>query len=569
MRPELRITFVPAGRNGLNLHVEAPSLPKAGEYHPREILDLGTDTIRRFRLGDLNQTEVNDVVKKINEWLLDAKLRQVIGQCLGPNRATKKKLMPDERLNVVFALPDETRDYVTNLPFELLYHDTPQRPLPLRPDVASISYLLSRVSDHADAPGISSPPLKILILRSNPPDLGGGVPEVAGLRSHIMSNAARYGNGNVQVDVLSCEKAIGTSGTWQALRDHLRLTNDYIIFVYLGHGALTEGDEPIGQLYMESDDGLGHQPINAPMIARLFARYPIPVVVLAGCITATQAAGTTPGGDQGVAQALINSSEAGVQVAIGMRMELQTEAASTFLTEFFTSLFAEDSVGDIDQAIWSARNELYLKMTHPPQWAAPVVFRASLREPFIDFLTKESKFLVTPEMNKFRDIRSTLWKLLPKQNTPEVGQLLEGIETSLRAEAMKQGPLLLPILTRIAQNSDGFLPVALAGSLKVSRLRARILLGGSGTTPRSVAVNPTAQAAGFRLMFDPDDPSFFELSSRTGAALQLPEGELLRLTVSVGDQQPGLYPVTLEVDLISPPRAIVWLGDTVIVVPGP
>jgi hypothetical protein len=569
---ELRITFAPAGANQLNLHVQGPSLPQTGRYVQRNVLSLDTNTIERFRHSDLNQAETDKLVTEINDWLLDTEMRLLVGTHLSPNA--------DKRLSLVFEVPDETRDTVANLPLELLWYEARERPLILRRDVASLTYLLSKVGRPAEASASRNWPFKVLIVRPNPPDLGGAVPEVAGLRDHIVQQGARFGIGMVQVDVLSSEQTIGRPATWQAIRDHLKLKNDYNVLVYLGHGELAPssfGGQPIGQLYMDSDDGQGHQPIGAPMIARLLMNYPIPVVVLAGCLTAAQGSGRTGGGDQGVAQALVNSSEAGVHIAVGMRIELQSDAAILFLKSFFDSLLSAGSPGDIDHAVWQGRSELFLaKGPHPPQWAAPAVFRASVREPFIEFLTQASGFLVTPEMDKLRDIRSIFWDSLPQQSlsqgTPELLRLvntpLVQIEGMLRAEALKQGPLLLPQRVTIGPNQAGDVPVELSGPLAVSLVRGRISIGGDGIKAERITLSQAARDAGFRLLLDAEEPSFFELLSKNGTPLPLPEGVLLQIRVTIADLPPGLHPVTLDIDTISP-QAIFWPGDNVVVVPKP
>lgn len=571
MSPELRIAFLPNGPDKLNLQIKGGTLPDMGKLVQREVLNLDPAIVERFRRRDLKPKEVSSVVKQVNDWLLDGELRAVIGGCLQPGNAT--------RLRLIFELPDETRQTVANLPLELLWYETPDRPLVLRRDVASLSYLLPKVSQLADAPGSRTWPLKILIVRSNPPDLGGFVPEVTGLRDHIVNSAAAYGNGMVQVDVISSEPAISGRATWQQLRDHLKLTTDYNILVYLGHGELAplfHDDELIGQLFMESEDGFGHQPISAPMVAKLLALHPIPVVVLTGCMTATQSNGSLAAGDQGVAQSLVNSSEAGVQVAVGMRIELEMEAATAFLKAFFTSLLSEDGAGDVDRAVWSGRNEIFAaKGPHPPQWAAPAVFRASLREPFIDFLTKKSEFLVTPQMEKLRDVRSKFWALLPQQNASQapsdlfnqIEALLQQNEQELRAEGLKQGALLLPQLTTIAANGAGKLSIVLCGPLHPSLLRGRVSIG-AGVGATKISMSKPARDAGFRLMADPEEPSVFELLSKTNTPTALPEGELVQVELTVGDLPPGLYPVTLSIDVLAP-RAIVWPGDNVVVVPRP
>ena len=275
----------------------------------------------------------------------------------------------------------------------------------------------------------------------------------------------------VQVDVISSEAGIDRPATWQGLRDHLKLTDDYNVLVYLGHGELTpssHGEQPIGQLYIESEDGAGHQPISAPMIARLLAIYPIPVVVLAGCMTATQADGRISGGDQGVAQALINSSEAGVQVAVGMRMELETAAATSFLKAFFTSLLSQESAGDIDRAV------LCLGRRALPQWPAPASMGGSRGLPrerarAIHRLPHQKK-RVFGDSGDEQIPRHSIEAMAAAAATKCVSAALPSFSASLRpnlaksesllvAEARKQGPLLLPQLTTIEANSSGTIPL--------------------------------------------------------------------------------------------------------------
>jgi hypothetical protein len=138
----------------------------------------------------------------------------------------------------------------------------------------------------------------------------------------------------------------------------------------------------------------------------------------------------------------------------------------------------------------------------------------------------------------------------------------------VRAEGAKQGPLLLPQLTTIGANLAGNLSVVLSGPLKTSQLRGRLSIGSDGIIPKTMTLAKSVRDAGFRLMVDLDEPSVFELLSKSGAALPLPDGEILQMQVSVGDLQPGLYPVTLTIDTLVP-RAIFWPGESVVVVPRP
>ena len=116
MTAELRITFAPAAPDALSLHVAGTSLPPAGQFYPRKVLNLSPDTVERFRRRDLNKAEVAQVVDQINTWLLDAQLRTLIGACLQPlnggagGAPSVAGLANDKRLRLVFVIPDETRE---------------------------------------------------------------------------------------------------------------------------------------------------------------------------------------------------------------------------------------------------------------------------------------------------------------------------------------------------------------------------------------------------------------------------------------------------------------------------
>jgi hypothetical protein len=460
---------------------------------------------------------------------------------------------------------------MAQLPLELLWHDTADKPLVLRRDVQSLVYLLSKAATPQVNLATRNWPFKVLIVRANPPDLGGQVPEVGKLKTHILDKGLHYGQDMVQVEVISQEAGIDRPATWAAVKDHLKTTSDYNVLVYLGHGELLPahtGGQPIGQVFLETEDGGGHEPVSAPQLAKLLALYPIPVVVLTGCLTGAEAPGVPArkrGGEQGVAQALVNSSEAGVQVAIGMRTELRTNAAMTFLKAFFESLLSKDikQAGNIDRAVWMARNELFLDATFPPSWAAPVVLRASEQEPMIPYLAQRITFPISAEMQKLLDIRAVLWKHLPGTKTA-----LVDVELKLRDEGLKHGPLLLPRELTLAPNTAGQTAIDVAGTLTVSKLTGRLTVSGEGMEVQSLSATQALLDAGFRLLTDAADRSLFMLESKTGAAKALPEGEILRADIVVGAAAPGLYPIALDVQRTDP-AVVCWPGDTMLTVPKP
>jgi hypothetical protein len=391
----------------------------------------------------------------------------------------------------------------------------------------------------------------------------------------------------VSVDVISSEPAVGRPATWQAVWDHLERTSDYNVLVYLGHGELqpSAGGELIGQLLLESEDGQGHLPVGAPQLARLLADHPINTVVLAGCYTALDPAVTSrrAGAELGVAQALVNSSEAGVQIAVAMRTELHTNAAELFLKAFFKSLLditpdpqGNRPAGHIDRAVRAARARLFANPL-PPSWATPIVLRATEREPFLEFLANPIKFTLTDRMSMLLESRTALCTGLADYSLaagmPDLlrGQkaALDGLRTLIRTEGLRIGPLLLPHDVTVGPGQAQEATVELAGALTVSVLRGRISAP-PGAAITQLAV-PAGVSAGFQLVLDPGQPDWFELRSRAagGAPAILPAGDLLRATVQVDGGTPsGVYPLGMEVLEMQPP-GMLWPGDGVLLVPNP
>src|SRR5207253_10442508 len=124
---------------------------------------------------------------QITNWLFGADLRQVLADALPDNGGA---------LRVVVAVPDEARKVFSQLPFELVWHDTPDKPLVLRKDVQSLVYIPSNMP-HAAAMRPTQPlPYKILLVRAFPPGYD-EVPEVKALVDQILAAAKPYGQGSV------------------------------------------------------------------------------------------------------------------------------------------------------------------------------------------------------------------------------------------------------------------------------------------------------------------------------------------------------------------------------------
>jgi hypothetical protein len=575
MSPELRITPVVAGAN-VTLLVKGAGLPAVGKEVNRAVLKPDDQVLEDFRRGTINAATLQTLSDQITDWLLGADLRPVLEKALPANGGA---------LRVVVEVPDGAREVFSQLPFELVWHDTPDKPLVLRKDVQSLVYVLSKMQQAAAARAVQPLPYKILIVRAFPQDYD-PVPEVKPLVDQILTAAKPYGQGSVQVDVLSREAAIDQPATWQAMREKLQERKDHNMLVFVGHGELVpavSGGEPIGELFLEAEDG-GAEPVTAAQLARLLSDCPVDVVVLAGCLTGADPAGTPRrrGAAQGVAQALVNSSEAGVEVAVAMRTELQTKAAVAFLKAFFKSLLnptpdAKGVItgGNIDAAVRAARNELFFQNAKRPQWAAPIVMRSTEDEPYIDYLAQPVTFAITPGMEMLLDIRATLWSGLADyshaQGIPERLQgtftALVDIESKLRTEAAKIGPSIIPQQATSPPGTSIDAVFRLKGALQITNVSGRVVVDG-GITVNTLTLPPAMQAD-FQLVIDAQDHGSFELRSKSGAKHVVPEGEVLRARLDVGAAvASGLYKVAIEVQRLTPPT-VLWPGHGVLIVPGP
>lgn len=578
MSAELRISPVLAGPDHITLVVKGAGLPAIGKQLTRALPSLDEQQLENFRRGSIDDAKLKELSDTVTDWLFGADLRALLAAALPANAGG---------LRLVVEVPDELRSILCQLPFELVWHDTPDRPLILRNDVQSLVYVLAKAPQSGAMAPAQNWPFKVLLVRAFPPDLD-EVPEVAPLVAKIRAAGAQYGAGMVQVDVLSREPAIGSPATWRAFKERLQEAKDYNMLVFLGHGELVPsatGAEPIGQLFLESEDGQGSQAVSAPQLARLLSDCPVDVVVLAGCLTGADPPGGAArrrGGAQGVAQALVNSSEAGVEVAVAMRTELRTTAAVTFLERFFKSLLnpkpnasGQVSAGNIDDAVRAARRELFLDNVFPPQWAAPVVLRSNEAEPFIDYLAQPITFNISPGLDMLLEIRSTLWNGLADyshaQGVPDQLQgkmvALAEVETRLRVEAGQIGPFIMPRQLTIPAGQAGEAVFELRGALALAMLSGRVVAAG-GISVHGLSL-PAAMQADFQLLADAQDPTVFELRSKTGAARALPEGEVLRATLNVGaDVGFGVYRVAIQIHRLNPP-SVLWPGHGIAIVPRP
>jgi hypothetical protein len=166
-------------------------------------------------------------------------------------------------------------------------------PLSLQRCVSSIVHELGKVG----RPLRSAPttwPFKILIVRAGPKDLA-PVPPAAPIAKKIRAHRQDLADAEqIQVHVLSTEPDGTFEGppTREGLRSQLSradlLGEQYHLLVFLGHGDVQEVPGrpiPTGQLQLEGAQQES-DPYEARKIAGLLAEFPVPVVLLMGCMTA-------------------------------------------------------------------------------------------------------------------------------------------------------------------------------------------------------------------------------------------------------------------------------------------
>ncbi len=590
---DCRITIERVGARQLRLSVAAPPLGPAPRPFTRKVPDLSPETVALLRWGTPPVDVVDEVATRVSEWLQkpDLDLPVVLGFADGG----------DERWRIVFHVPGEPdgpggrRFDLIDVPIELICA-TGDTPLVLHRRVSSIVHLLDKVGHPPTA--TSAWPLRVLLVRANPPDLGGGVPEAGPIRTDIMALQPDWAAQSlVQVDVLSGEKPDlpGLQGppTIAGLMDQLARAR-YDILVFLGHGDIDQPRPdlpPVSSLRLESQDGTRSDPIGARDLAQLLHDHPVPVVLLVGCLTAANfPAELQPEverwvrGAQGVAQALLNS-QSGVQCAIGTRCRIEARDAELFLHHFFLHLLkqpavGESAIGNVEAAVREARKRLRFQSPQSLSWAAPVIFSALPAEPVFRFLNSPPTCPVAAVAPQ-QDARVVIWDVLSATNwglrTASGADLaarmhagLQRIEDELLQQVLAQhAAAVRPTRLEVPPGTlAGTLQVELRGTLAARELRGVLVAGDGDIAIREVEATPALLAAGFEAFRGRGGTEVPFFIRRGGGAAPLPEGPLLDVTVSLGPAIQAVYPVAAR-DLAVDPNASVCPGRNAVIVPPP
>ena len=570
MSLDLGIDLVPNGGNGITLTYTDPS---GTTVLARKMPALDAKKLDDLRRGDSKEAIVDALQADISAWILGKELAKPLGQLLGGN----------QRYRVLVRMDRELLAALSDLPVELMTLPKALQPLVLHPNIGAMVHV-PPVGAALPPPPVRDWPLRILIARSNPIDLGGAVPEV-----QILDAAGGMPDGAVQVEVVSSEAAGDDPVTWQAFRKALA-SQVFDVFVYLGHGDLQQGPTgtaPVGYLQFESPDGKGHESIDARRIAAEFLQHPVRVVVLAGCMTGAQlqaaeqetqdlVASSLPQwqrGAQGVAQAIVDS-EAPVELAIGMRDRLEVGDAGLFLASFFRSLIdSPDSHdrGDVEKAIRAARADLFGNAPIPPTWSSAVVFVKGAA-PFFPFLAEpppQATFSAEKQkkVDGVREARRAMAKLFVdavSDRTPFL-QALAAVADSEKAAVGKDAMVKPRFLKAPAGPAD--IEVELLGSIKARRLEGKVSIGGEDVAIDRLVPHPRLDDSGWDFLSgDADSKVKFVLEREAGSPpAKLAAGPLFTIKATIGGTAPAIHEVVVT-RAATDGSAVLWSGVDVIAV---
>jgi len=260
----------------------------------------------------------------------------------------------DENENLRIKLRIEPPELST-LPWELLYDPVRRAHLVLSNELSLVRYLLIPQKTKTMA---IKPPLKILIILSNPSDV---IPlDIKKEKARIIK-ALRKLIWKRQVKLRFLEKA-----TIDEIKKHI---HKYHVIHFIGHGEYKES--PVGskgRLVFENDNGK-KQLIDAETLRVLFSNTPVRLFVLNACETAKS---STYDAFLGVAPNLV---QAGIPAVIAMQFEVPDQSAIVFSGEFYRSLAKNFQ---IDAAITDARKSLAITPgIDRIDWGVPVLFMRS------------------------------------------------------------------------------------------------------------------------------------------------------------------------------------------------
>jgi hypothetical protein len=602
MPDECRIDVRNQGAD-IELEVSAKIFPNPKVY-ARPALDVTPAEFDKLRAGTATLAVVNDVTARISKWLQHPDLHPELDlpTILGLGAA-------EERLSrVVFnlsTLRDEKLRYeFGDFPIEMAIPKGVRLALSLNRRVSSIVHQLDKVG-YPPAPLVTGWPFKVLIVRASPTDLP-AVPPAGPIAEEIRAlRPDLCGANNLQIDILSSEAGVQSAGA--PLKDILdnQLGEGYHVLAFLCHGQIQEipgTSVPTGQLQLEDSQRLS-DPLEADKLASMLDDRPVPVVLLIGCLTAADLTEDQRSlvetelpkwlrGSQGVAQTLINSTS-GVQCAVGMRYRIDSGDATLFLRDFFRSLLvvppggAASGLGNIDQAVNSARRALYRSGKQRLSFAAPVVFRTLGAEPMFPFLPSPPTQIEIEKEDQAT--RANIWGALAEINwslrRPGPGGLhnrvvtmLQSLEGGIFDDVHPRAAIIMPERQEVdpglfepgTASMKVDVPVLLHKTISVRQLGGTIVEAARNARITKVILIPAIAAMGFELLLGPLNLSLlkFLLRHSDRKIRDLPEGRLFTLQLEISSEIKTVYQLSIEA-LYAKPTVPLCAPANAVIVPAP
>ncbi len=545
-----------------------------GERFIRQLPDLAASDLDELRLGQPTDEVVDRVTAKVSEWLLNPnpnthKAELDLAKILGLAQAAGGSS------RLLFSARDiddpALRSQLFDIPMELLVQEKNGEPFITNNRVAAMIHLLPKAIQPPTSSKAGALPFKVLVVRSNPDDLGKAVPEAAELQKHILEQRPDLKD-NLVVDVLSSENGFQAAGRPTREQFVKQLEQPYDVLVYLGHGDVRQPDAgalPIGALLLENEDGTAHDSFDAKRLSSLLHTRPVPVVLLVGCLTAAELPQGVQisdlksdiprwmRGSQGVAQALING-QSGVQLVVGMRYRVERNDALVFLKRFFKSLLTDTKlVGNVEAAVRSARVDLRVLGKQHISWAAPTIFRMLGEEPMFSFLASQRTLEPSP---KTQELRSLVWESLKSLSSNQAGasplqpdllNMLDRIEHGMIAELGGAAAILTPDLVRVPpdqlkpapEKTTVVVPFRLDRPLSVSRLQGVVVESSGSASISEVRASAALEQAGFELLTGaPGGGTIrFRVEANPGGVKEIPAGVLFEVVLAIGASIQTVY----------------------------
>jgi hypothetical protein len=321
---------------------------------------------------------------------------------------------------------------------------------------------------------------------------------------------------------------------------------------------------------------------------------PIPVVMLAGCMTAAEEPNPAADpeatlswvrGAHGFAQALVGT-DSGVQLSVGMRYKLATRDAERFLSAFFDSLLKQQNegapvAGDVEIAVKRGRESLF-QAAYPPTWSAPAIFRnlyvnknESDSEPIFQFLRTPAVDIFPKDDLRDMQYREKTWRMLAgsalNSRQPELltyaMDILNDADRNLEQHAHSRGCVFVSAGRLEAKSGDRIeLPVRWSNVKQLRSLRIDVQIE-PPISIDSVTLAP-ALAKDFRSL--KDEAGLIVIEPRNaGATIPVSDGELLLLKLTVPARTGTYYTVRTTINLndLQPSARICTVPNAVIVPP--